>query len=594
MEKHISWLEEKEKRLEKKVLAEYSSAEVRKHLEYLTTLTRIAGTEDEQKAANYIKRKLEEYGLEAEIHEFDGYISQPGEAFLKVLYPVQTSYPCLSLAFIAPTPPNGIEGELIHVGEGFEKDYERLNVKGKIALIGPVGKEDHVLVAMVAEKYGALAQIHINKGAPWAIDMAQLRETWGAPTLETIDHIPKTSVVSVCNEDGKTLIELAQKAGAKVKLKADAWRGYEKVRFPMGTVRGIKEPEKYILIAAHYCSWYKGATDNAAANSLLLEMARIFSKYRKSLARGIKFAWWTGHSQGTFAGSSWFVDNYWDDVRDNAIAYIVMDGLARMGSSGFDPRNNEEIRRFHEMVIKETLGLEVQSKQNARIGDQSFWGAGIPSATGATTFTREQAVAMGGKPIWYSHTIDDTIDKVDIELLNIPFKVNAISILRLCNNPILPFEFVSTSESFRKRLVDLQKAGKGSLDLTSLISRVEELKGKTEALNEVAEKCLSTYLKKGLDKKGEDKFKAINGAMMRLSRILIPTLTHKAGKYGQDALASKFKFIPNLQPVETMARMDLGSVEYKALRTSLLRERNRLSDTINEANRILDRVLLMK
>ena len=55
MGKHIAWLDEKEKRLEKKVLAEYSSDEVRKHLDYLTTLTRIAGTEDERKAANYIK-----------------------------------------------------------------------------------------------------------------------------------------------------------------------------------------------------------------------------------------------------------------------------------------------------------------------------------------------------------------------------------------------------------------------------------------------------------------------------------------------------------------------------------------------------------
>jgi hypothetical protein len=58
MEKQISWVENKEKELEKKVLAEYSSDEVRKHLEYLTTLIRRAGTDDELKAAKYIKSKL--------------------------------------------------------------------------------------------------------------------------------------------------------------------------------------------------------------------------------------------------------------------------------------------------------------------------------------------------------------------------------------------------------------------------------------------------------------------------------------------------------------------------------------------------------
>ena len=57
MEKHITWLEDKEKKLEKKVLAEYSLDEIQKHLTYLITLTRIAGTEDELKAAKYIKDK---------------------------------------------------------------------------------------------------------------------------------------------------------------------------------------------------------------------------------------------------------------------------------------------------------------------------------------------------------------------------------------------------------------------------------------------------------------------------------------------------------------------------------------------------------
>ncbi|MFC1815448.1 M28 family metallopeptidase [Thermodesulfobacteriota bacterium] len=91
----------------------------------------------------------------------------------------------------------------------------------------------------------------------------------------------------------------------------------------MGTLKGIREPEKYIVYATHYCSWHKGATDNAVAYSLMLEMARIFSKYREQLGRGIKFAWWTGHSHGTFAGSTWYLDNFWDDIRDKAIAYLT-------------------------------------------------------------------------------------------------------------------------------------------------------------------------------------------------------------------------------------------------------------------------------
>ncbi len=110
MEKHISWLDAKEKELEKKVLAAYSRDQVKKHLEFLTTLTRRPGTEDELKAAQYIKGKLDEYGIDGEIYEFDAYVGHVGEAKLDILSPVQNSFPCEPRVFTAPTPPDGIEG----------------------------------------------------------------------------------------------------------------------------------------------------------------------------------------------------------------------------------------------------------------------------------------------------------------------------------------------------------------------------------------------------------------------------------------------------------------------------------------------------
>ena len=591
MARHISWVDEKEKRLEMKILAEYSSDDVRKHLEYLASLTRIAGSEDERKAANYIKGELEAFGLEAKIHEFDGYVSYPGEATLEILSPVEQSFRCLSLAFMASTPAEGIEAELIYAGGGDEKDFRGLNVKGKIVVIGPVRKEAHGDIARTAEKCGAAGQIYVNRGSPRAIDIAQLRQVWGSPTPETMNDLPSSPAVSVCNEDGKYLIDRVRKGRVVAKLKAHAWRGYTKLRFPTGTVRGRREPEKFVLFASHYCSWYKGATDNAASNALLLEMARIFAKHRKSLGRSITFAWWTGHSQGNYAGSTWFVDNFWDDIRDHGIAYFVMDGLGRRGSSGFDPRNSEVMREFHEGVIRETLGLEVRSRRLSRSGDQSTWGIGVPSASGETTFSEEQKAAMDGKPVWYSHTVDDTLDKVDMEVLNIPFQVNAVSILRLCNNPILPFECVSVSESLIKRLQDLRREDKSGLGLASLLKRGVDLRSKAEALNREAERILSVYGKKGSHKALERRCEKINQCLMNLSRLLIPALYSKVGKYGQDPGQSKYKPIPGLQALERLRSMDDGSEEYKALRTSLVRERNRMADVLEEAIEVLDRAL---
>jgi hypothetical protein len=451
----------------------------------------------------------------------------------------------------------------------------------------------------MAQERGAIAQIHITPGKSRVINFGGLRTTWGSPTPEMIDKEPKTPAIAICGEDGSYLEELTKKGPVIVRLKADAWRGYTNIRFPVGTIRGVKEPEKYVLFAGHYCSWFSGATDNAAANSLMLEMARIFSKHRKYLGRSIRFAWWSGHEQGVYAGSTWYLDTLWDDVRDNAIAYVAMDGIGRRGSSGFGSRNTEEIRQFRERVIKDVLGLEVTStrapksgdQRAPKSGDQSFWKMGIPSCIGRTEFPGEQEAAMNGDPNWYSHTPEDTLDKVGLEAIIPTFKVNAASLLRLCNNPVLPFDYVAVVEVCKRGLNDLQKGSKSVLDVTSVMSQAEILKKNVQTLNRNIEKNLSSYEKRRGDPELERKFKEINACLMELGRILMPVLSSKAGKYGHDPMGTKFKPIPKLQPLEKLNSMDSDSEEYKALRTSLVRERNRLSDSLNMANRILDNTL---
>ncbi len=591
MEKHIAWAAPEEKELEKKVLAEYSREEVRRHLEFFSSLTRRPGTDDELQAARYIKSKLDEYGVANAVYEFDAYVGQVGDATLEVLSPVKLSFPCEPRSFTAPTPPEGITGELLWLGKGREEDYQGVDVRGKIALIQPGGlARDRMPASQRAEAKGAVAQIHAGTGKTRDIHMGQIRFTWGNPTPETVALVPQTTLLSVCNEDGQQLIELAKKGPVTVKLWTGARREYVRVRQPIGTLKGGKEPEKYVLFGGHYCSWYKGATDNAASNAMMLEMARLLAKHRDSLRRGVKFAWWAGHEQATYAGSTWLVDNFWEDLRDNAVAYYTIDGLGRGDAPGFVPRsvetrNSEVVRKFNELVIEDAFGLPVTSKQLNRSGDQSFWGVGVPSVFGKPSFKVDPAAGGGGEEIWYSHTPQDTLDKVDTEhLFRVSFKLSALSILRLCNNPTLPFEFVTAAEAITKRLRDLQAASKAALDLTSLMTQAEAFKKRAEALNGVIEKHLTASESK-LAAQGQ----AINACLMELSRLLIPVLSAESGKYGQDAIGSDFKTLPRLQPLEKLSALE--GEEYQAWRTSLLRERNRLSDVLHEANRILARTL---
>lgn len=58
-------------------------------LEYLNTVDRTSGTEGEFESVRWLARKLEEYGVTYKIHEFEGYLSFPIRASLRVVAPVE-------------------------------------------------------------------------------------------------------------------------------------------------------------------------------------------------------------------------------------------------------------------------------------------------------------------------------------------------------------------------------------------------------------------------------------------------------------------------------------------------------------------------
>jgi Iap family predicted aminopeptidase len=569
----VYWFDEKD--LKTKILSEYSPEKVQKHLDYLTTLTRQAGSEDERKAAEYIKGRLDNYGIEVNIYEVDAYISIPKESELNIQHPIKKSLPCLSAAFTPPTPAAGIEGELILP----DSLNQKTDLKGKIALIGG-DKENRRSAENTAREKGAAAKIYITPGKSGAISVERLKSAWGNPTPETIDQIPKTPAISISNGGGHYLKQLLKQGSVRIKLTADSLREYRQVNLPVGTLEGSREPEKFVLLSGHYCSWFTGATDNAAANSLMIEMARIFAKYREFLGRSIRFAWWSGHEQGAFAGSTWYLDNFWDDVRDNAVAYITMDGLGRIGSSGYECRNTEEVRNFHEKVVKDALGIQVKSQRIPKTGDQSFHGVGLPAFTGKQDLEVESEGDLYTEAIWYSHSALDTTDHLDTGLLESPFKVNSLSILRLCNRRVLPFEFVTLAEAIHKALTRLQKIGKPMIDLSLLIDNSSKLVKNADQLKAVVEK-------KRTPVRNEQQNNQINTGLLMLSRILIPIFSSKGGKYSQDPREAQFKPLPGLQPIEEFSALDPNSQESKALFTFLVRQRNRVSDAIQAANQVI-------
>ncbi len=405
MERFIS------KELESRVVNEVSSDELWKHLEYISSEERLAGSKGETRAVNYFKRVMEEFGLAVKIHGFESFTSLPIRASATVLSPPQKKMECITHSFSAATPPGGLEGEVVF---GTPKGKEA--IEGKIVLGDGLASPAS---CFSFEQRGAAGIVMLNSGdLPTNMIISTV---WGQPTPETAQHMPKIPVVSMAKGNGQELKAMVRNGPVRVRLDTEVNTGFWKIPVAVAELRGVEEPEKFVLFGGHVDSWYQGASDNGTGNACILETARILSKYRGHLRRGVRFAWWSGHSHGRYSGSNWYADYNWEDLYRNAVLDLTVDIIGCKGATDYTALECvAETYDLGRSIIEEYTGQTPRYHRVRRGGDQSFWGIGLPSLFQLLSLQPlERAGAdthVNGLP-WYWHTEADTIDKVDREVL---------------------------------------------------------------------------------------------------------------------------------------------------------------------------------
>ncbi|MEM3981052.1 MAG: M28 family peptidase, partial [Ignisphaera sp.] len=321
--------------LEDRILKEISMDEIYQHIKFIVEIgQKIAGSNEEKKFVNYVTEILKKYGVEFKVYEFEGYVSEPIEATLRITYPEEKEIPCSPYAHGASTPPEGIEGELVYVGSGGLEDYRGKDVKGKVTLAELSYAPPRPEKVRIAQEMGAIAQIQINWGLmeKRLLPMGTVKSIWGNPTPEDVQRITRIAAVGVTKSDGAYLKELLKRSNkVKVWLKTQVWKGFRSLHDIIAEVPGKEEPNRFVLVNGHYDCWGPGATDNAVGNATMLELARVFNLHKNELRRGVKFAWWSGHESGIMVGSTWYVDNFWDELNKGCIAWLNIDSIGMRG-----------------------------------------------------------------------------------------------------------------------------------------------------------------------------------------------------------------------------------------------------------------------
>jgi len=592
-------LSKKDNQFLNKLVKEISKENLKKNWNEFMEITPIhSGSCQEEEAAQFIKERLTEYGLAPEVLRYDSYLSDPKWAKLEVLEPCSMEIQCTPYRQVGSTGPGGLEGAVIYL------DPEKIGkseCRDKIVIAEQETSDDWMglryPLTLKLQKMGVKGLIVIEQDTfvPTVIHQRADFSVSGNPTpdnLHLIQTIP--AIVSVSNKDGQLLKTLAKQGGLRIHLTSVVETGWKRLPLPVAEIRGAEDPEKFILINGHIDTppFSPGATDNASGVVAMIELARIFNKYRKNLKRSIRFAFWTAHEIGRYGGSTWYNDAFWHELRYRCIGFLNIDSPGANGAATYMPAPIGEVQDAVMESIKAATGITVEATRwPTRAGDSSFWGVGIPhgsiiSARPEGEYDPFVNYSGGG---WWWHTAWATLDRGDIDILSRDVDANLNFIFRMINCPILPMNFCAYADRMIDILEDLQaKADKvrGYFNLYSVIEKAKEFKTLAESLEEGIRIALE-------EKASKARLNDLNDCLMWVSRYINPVTHSDAEKTGQmDMGAFGAKPFPRLQGILALADMPLHqSKEFKFLRTKLLRERNYVEDGFHSANALIQKTL---
>ena len=546
-------------------------------MEYTRTIAqwqRLSGSEDERKAFDYVEETLRGFGLRTERFAPLCLTSLPGKATLSVLdddgRQPDVSLPCITHSFSTATGPGGVTGELVYLGEGRPADYAGHDLAGKIALIdGLAGPAN----AVAAEGTGVVAVVHVN---PFELHEMIVSPVWGNPGSDNVDRLPTIPHISVDGETGAML----KQGAARVRITTEVDTGWRPLPVLVATLEPATPSADYVLLSGHIDSWYYGAMDNGTANAAMLETARVLTGHRDLLRRGLRVAFWSGHSHARYGTSAWYADEFWQDLHDHCVAHVNIDSPGGAGATGLGrisgmAETYPAVRELYRSLTGENLPFS----RAGRGGDQSFWGVGIPSAAGKAYIQGswdEGRKDLSGSFGWWWHTADDTMDKIDADNLARDTRVLLASTYLFLASPVLPLAQTAAVEEIRQALGEIAAGAGDAFDLGPVQRAADAL---MEAAERLTARCGQPV--------SEAEATRLNAGLLAVSHLLIPVAYTEAGPFGQDP-ALGAPSLPGLRPAARLGSLPAASAERQLLLTNLRRERNRLLHALVEARRAIE------
>ncbi|RVT84190.1 M28 family peptidase [Rhodobacteraceae bacterium CCMM004] len=538
--------------------------------------------EDADRGAQLIAQALERHGVPVTMHRPTLWLSMPIDASVTA---GGVTFRAKPPAFCASVP-EGVEGALVYLPQasgGTPLDRNPAasgaldDVKGKIAVI-----EGFALPNFVAglEAAGAAGVIAVNPGE--MIHWGTVSTIWGTPTPDDIARFPRIPSAAVNRPDGEALIALA-KEGGRATIATELETGWYPQYVPVVDIPGTDGTDDFVLLHGHYDSWREGVGDNGTGNACMLEIARVLWENRDHLRRGVRLAWWAGHSTGRYGGSAWFADAFALDLADNCVAHMNCDSPGCRWATDYSNIScMSETLPLVQEVVSEVTGQTAKRKRPQRNSDYTFNNIGISACFMASSMMTDEKRAevgyyvvggCGGNIAW--HTEADTFEIADRDVLETDINLYLEAVLRFANDEIVPVDWRRTAAEFAETVDGYAQAAGDRFDLAPASEAVAALSAALSRFHDAAEsKALPPA--------------AINGVNKALARILVPLNYTRGPRFTHDPALN----VPPLPTIAEAAQLDgIGDDHMGFALTQLLRGRNRLVAALREATRVVEAAL---
>jgi len=547
-------------------------------VERFAGLERVSGTDDELEAAAYLADRLEGSGVDHEVFTPELYLSTPHGAGIET----EGGWASETAKTVAFSKDGQATGELVYVENESEMDSIEAMLSVSLDglesdLSGKVVMSESIIPISAIEELAergaeAFVGIHPHEREPHE---GIVTPVWGgAPPYDERDRIPELLVANVYASEGRELQELAEQ-GTEATVTAETTTEWTPAPLVLARIPGEAAPknDEFVLAHGHLDSWHVGVTDNATGDATLLELARVLDAHREQLRRDVWVAWWPGHSTGRYAGSTWFTDEFAQELTQRCVAHVNIDSPGVADATKYDERVKwmAGVDDIAASSIADVSGKETVERRPPRAGDYSFNNLGIPGMSLQSNIPRSIREERGYHPVGGSgghadawHVTTDTIEKADPDVLKRDTEVYTLATARL-SRADTPADPLATIDHVRSVVAEYDKAS--TFDLEPVLVELDALREATAAFVNGADDA--------------------DGYPSELDR-LVKTLTRlnftTEGQFEQDPAEGRSPF-PRLEAVESLPTLD-GDDE-RFLELQLQRARNGVVSEIRQLRKLL-------